>query len=123
MTSGRKILADKLKTDLPDWLILATARQLDAITKRTCILWTARRKRDEQVELSMLIDEIELWVFDPSEHVDYVEDALDDALLEVIEALEQHKDFAWQEAERGTLMDKFSGWRIPVICIYKVTAD
>lgn len=125
MSSGRKILAERLNAGLPTrWLVISTARGLDAITRPTVILWTSKRKRNGQLTLSLLQDEIELWVFDPTESPELIEDALDDRLLEVIEVLEQNPEFAWEEAERGTLTlderTRFSGWKIPLTCIYKV---
>ena len=122
-TSGRKVLSDALKVSLPGWLVLSTARSLDNVSKNTCVLWTAKRKRDEQIQMSLLTDEIELWVFVPTDNVDKIEDDLDDALLEVMEALEQNNAFAWQEAERGVLADKFSGWHLTVTCINNVTNE
>lgn len=69
MSSGRKILAERLKAGLPTrWLVISTARGLDAITRPTVILWTSKRKRNGQLTLSLLQDEIELWVFDPTEN-------------------------------------------------------
>lgn len=118
--SGRKILADKLSDDLDGWLVASTAKPIDAITRPTCVLWTTRRKRDEQIELSLLTDEIELWVLDPTTKPELIEDALDARLLEVIEALEQYEAFSWDTAERAVLAEVFSGWRMTITCIYNV---
>lgn len=118
--SGRKILADKLSDDLDGWLVVSTPKALDAIARPTVVLWTTRRKRDGQIELSLLTDEIELWVLDPTTKPELIEDALDARLLEVIEALEQYKEFAWEAADRAVLAEVFSGWRMTLTCIYNV---
>lgn len=120
--SGRNLLADAIKTDHPDWLVISTPRVVDSLVKPTCILWTGKRKRDEQLQVSILLDEIELWILTPTTKVDLIEDDLDELLMHVIETLEANQGFAWQEAERGTLAEKFDGWRMTVTCGYNITA-
>jgi len=120
--TGRPMLAAALAAGLPDWLIVSDARQLDTARKAgTCVLWTQRRTRPAKLGLDVLTDELTLWVLTATTDPAKIEDDLDDKLNQVLTVLEPHQAFAWTEADRGTLADKFEGWRLTITCLYRIT--
>ena len=119
--SGRSILAVQLAQALPDWQIVSDARQIDTVQRPgACILWTEKVTRPAKLGLDYMQDEITLWVLTPVDRPQDIENSLDDLLLAVFEALETLEQFAWTEAERGVLAEKFHGWRVPITCMYKI---
>lgn len=120
--TGRSLLAGELAAALPGWLIVSDARQIDTVPNPgACVLWTARRSRPAKLGLDWLLDELTLWVLTPATKPARIEDDLDELLQQVMEALEPLQAFAWTDAERGVLADKFDGWRLTVTCTYQIT--
>lgn len=119
--SGRQILAQALGGALPGWQIVADARALDGVRKPGAIvLFPITRKRPDLARLSLLQDELGLWVLTAADKPSVIEDDLDDLLEAVIGALEPLDAFVWTEATRGVLDETWHGWRLTVICNYKI---
>lgn len=120
--SGRKLLADALKTALPAWQIVSDARTLDGVRKPgAAVLWTARRLRPDKVTLDLLTDEITLWVLTATDRPADIEDDLDQLLDLAIEVLESLDWCVWAEATRGVLAETWHGWQLTVTCNYRIT--
>lgn len=120
--NGRKQLHQALTAALPGWQIVSDARQLDSVRRPgACVLWTEKLSRPAKLGLDWAQDEITLWVLTASDKPADIEDDLDDLLLSVLEVLEPLESFGWTEAERGVLAEQFHGWRVPLICLYKIT--
>jgi hypothetical protein len=119
--SGRTALAETLTAGLPNWLILSDARQLDRVPKPgACVLWTAKRHRLELNGFNYTRDEVELWVLTATDKPADIEDDLDQQFEQVVQVIEAAPAFAWTEAARGVLADKFHGWQITVICAARI---
>lgn len=121
--SARTELAAALAAALPDWLIISDARALDTVPRSTAVLWTSRINRPAKLGLDLLTTELTLWVLTPTSDPTRLEDALDVGLVDVMAALEPLQAFAWTEAERGTLADRFDGWRLSITCLNTITEE
>lgn len=122
--TGRVALAHVLAAALPDWQILSTARQLDSVRKPgAVVLWTQKRAKAPALGLDWFADELTLQVLTATTDPDLIEDDLDQLLFQVMQALEPHDAFAWEAAERVTLLDTFHGWQLTVTCIYQLTTE
>lgn len=120
--NGRQILADALRTKLVNWQVVSDARQIDSVRRPgAAVVWTQTRKRMELNGFAMLTDEVVVWVLTAATKPEEIENDLDSLLLDVLEVLEGLPEFTWSEAERGVLVEKFDGWRLPVACAYKIS--
>jgi len=120
--SGRQLLKTALEAALPDWQIVADARALDTIRRPgAAVLWTARRSRPAKLGLDAVQDEVTLWILTATDKPADVEDDLDGLFLAAAAALEPLDWCAWIDAERGTLADRFEGWRLTITCLYNIT--
>jgi hypothetical protein len=120
--SGRTILAQALRAGLPGWQIVADARALDPIRRPgAAVLWTASRRKAPALGLDWFADELTLWVLTATDKPEQLEDDLDGLLLQLLEVLEPLTAFAWEQADRGVLADKFEGWRLTVTCCFQLT--
>lgn len=124
MTSARTVLADRFKAALPSsWRIMGNARELDAITRPTVMLWQQRIERAEQINLHTLTCTLQVWVLVPGTDVDKADDELDAMLVAVLEAFQGQREYHWTAAERGVLYEKFHGWRLDVTAAYTIETD
>lgn len=121
--SGRKLLAGALTAALPGWTILSHARQLDVLTKPTCVLWTDKREKAPALGLAWFRDEVTLWVLTAADLPALVEDDLDGNLYEVMQALEPLNEYAWGTAERDVLAESFDGYKLTVTCVWQMLPD
>ena len=122
--SGRKLLKAALTAALPGWQIVADARALDGIRKPgAVVLWTARRTRPAKLQLDVVTDEVTVWILTATDKPADVEDDLDELFTAVADALEPLDWCAWTEAERGTLADRYEGWRLTITCLYTITEE
>ncbi|MFT4296527.1 MAG: hypothetical protein QM582_14055 [Micropruina sp.] len=121
---GRAMLAAALSDALPAWQIVADARALDSVRKpAAAVLWTSKRTRPDKLTLDILQDEITLWVLTAADNPAIIENDLDELLEAVIQAIEPLEWCAWTEAERGTLDEKYPGWRLTVSCAYQLITE
>ena len=122
--SGRQLLKAALETALPAWQIVADARALDGIRKPgAAVLWTARRTRPAKLNLDVVTDEVTLWILTATDKPADVEDDLDDLFATLTAALEPLDWCIWTDAERGTLADRYEGWRLTITCLYNITQE
>jgi hypothetical protein len=84
------------------------------------MVWQSTIERYPQITLDRLVVTVELWVLVGSEDPSKADDALDDAVTEVIEALHPITWLNWTVAERGVLIEKFHGYRITAQAIAKI---
>ena len=122
--SGRQLLKAALEAALPGWQIVADARALDSIRKPgAAVLWTARRTRPAKLNLDVVTDEVTLWILTATDKPADVEDDLDDLFTAVTAALEPLDWCIWTDAERGTLADRYEGWRLTITCLYNISQE
>lgn len=120
MDNGRTLLAAALTTALPDMDVVSNAVTIDSVRRGgAAVVWTNKRVRTDYANLSYLKDEVILWVVSGAD-AKTVEDDLDAKLQSVLEVLEQIPSLGWEEAERGTLLERFEGWRITVNFSYEI---
>lgn len=120
MDNGRTLLAAALTTALPDMDVVSNAVAIDSVRRGgAAVVWTNKRVRTDYANLSYLKDEVILWVVSGAD-AKTVEDDLDAKLQSVLEVLEQIPSLGWEEAERGTLLERFEGWRITVNFSYEI---
>lgn len=120
--NARTALAEALTTALPGFLVRGYALELDAVTRPTIMLWQTLVERLEQISLDRLKVTLELWVLVGAEDPAKADDALDDALGEVIAALHDLDWIDWTSAERGVLLDRFHGYRITAQAVAQIGA-
>lgn len=117
----RTAVADALIEALPaTFLVRGYPFEPDAVTRPTVMVWQSTIERYPQITLDRLVVTVELWVLVGSEDPSKADDALDDAVTEVIEALHPITWLNWTIAERGVLIEKFHGYRITAQAIAKI---
>lgn len=122
MAHARSTLGAILRDKLEGWTIVDTARQLDSIPKPgAVVLWGSKRTSSQTNGLPFLVDEVTLWVLTAADKPDAVEDDLDALLETVLEAIEDAPAFAWTEAERGVLADRWQGWQLTLTAVQNIT--
>lgn len=104
--------ATALSEHLPGWHITWQAGGLGEIREPTLVLVPQQIDRCNTIALGLL-PRYALWVFVPGTGEDpQFEQALERALLTAVTALEATGLLAWNTAQRGTLQETWSGWRI-----------
>lgn len=122
--SGRRMLTEALSAALPSWQVLSHPMQLDAVRQpAAAVLWTQKRSRAPQMDLTWFQDEITLWILTATDKPSLIEDDLDDLLVQVMTALAAHSAFYWDTAERDVLADTFHGYRLTVQCVWQLEPE
>lgn len=112
----RKVVSDALAAQLPPrkYKIVPTARSLDQLEAHRPVVMVVRREIADAATNPMgdYQETIDLWVVEPSIAS---EDRLDDALDDVLEAVERIPFIAFTRAERSIFGDQESpAWRLEV---------
>lgn len=117
----RSSLAAALAAALPaTYLVRGYPYEPDAVTRPTVMLWQSLIERLPQLELDRLVVTVELWVLVATEDPAKADDALDDAVSDVLQALHPIGWINWSTAERGVLLDRFNGYRITAQAVAKI---
>lgn len=119
--SPRIKAAGLLREMLPEWNVISEAREADAISKKTVLLWTSEAKRLEFINLSHVKWTLEAWITVPHSGANAAkfEESLDLALLEFLGAIEALTEITWESATRGALDGVIDGYRIPLTLSYQ----
>lgn len=122
--SPRKIIGDYLRQALTDWTVVDAPREVDAVARRTVILWTSSAERLEKYNLTHLKWDLETWItVPPAPTASAFEDSLDRALIDYIAALEATENIVWSKGERGTLADTIDGYRVTLTVVAQLTNE
>lgn len=121
--SVRTDLATALATALgDDYRVVGWQHGIDRVPKRTVMVWV-----DALTPVGISSDNLKvdlaLWVLTPSEDTPTADDDLDDALLDVIEALRPLTAFTWTRAQRGVYEDRFHGYQLTISAAGRVTPE
>lgn len=120
--SARTVLAAALTADLPTFDVIGYPTTPDAVTRPTVLLWQSSVRRHPSAPDSGVFEvDIELWVLVGTEGVTRVDDALDDALDQVLGVLNARPDFLWESADRQTLADRYHGYKITAKAVGRIT--
>ncbi len=110
---------DYLKTELTPllpagWTIIPNQKMPETITKITVVLKHLTIEPSPANPIGSLNNHVTITVADP--HTDQVraENALDDAVVELLTALDGHSRIVWRPANKVLVNDTYLGWDIPV---------
>lgn len=120
--NARTALSEALTDALPGFRVLGYSQDLDAVTRPTVMVWTSLIERAEQFGLDRIKVTVELWVLVGNDNPEAANDALDDALEDVLGALQDVDWIDWTTAERGVLFDRFHGYRITALAVAQIGA-
>ncbi len=118
----RRTLADALAAALPAYRVMGYATELDAVTRPTVLLWVSLIEPFETFGLDYLKVTFELWVVIGSQDPERANDDADDALTDVLTALQPLDYVDWTSAERGVLFDAHHGYRITAQAVAQIGA-
>ncbi len=121
-TTVRAYLVQEL--NLPDeWTVIAEQRFPETVSRTTVIVQHTRIEPLPEAPLGHLRHTLTLSVIDPHTDIAAAEDALDEALVEVIQALDTHASISWTEAEKVVHADRYVAWNITVTVITNKTEE
>lgn len=116
--SARTELAAALTVSLPStWRVLGYAADLDAVTRPTVLVWADAFTPRPEWGSGLHSLTLKMWVLTQSEDPARADDALDDALDLVIDALTPINWVRFESAERGVLRETFHGWQITATAV------
>ena len=118
--SARTALAQALAAALPTYRVLGYGEIPDSVTRPTVVVWVEKIERAEQIALDRLVLTFQAWVLVGGDNPATVDDALEAALDDVIDAWQGVPWCAWTEATRGVLADKFPGYLITARAVGKI---
>ena len=114
--SVRAYLIEQL--DLPDdWTVIPEQRFPETIAKTTVVLQHTRIERMAEAPLGHLRNEVVLSVLDPHTDIASAEDALDDAIVALLSAIDAHSTIAWTGAEKVIHREAYPAWNITLSVI------
>lgn len=114
--SVRHYLAAELA--LPaDWAVIPEQRFPETIAKTTVVLQHTRIEKLPEAPIGHLRHTIELSVIDPRQDIAKAEDALDDALVTLIQSLDGHPAINWTGAEKTMHRDTYVAWNLTLTVI------
>ena len=116
--SVRDYLATELTPLLPaSWRIIPEQRMPQTLDTITVVLKHRRIERLAEAPVGNLRNEVVLTVVDPHEDWATAEDALDDAVNDVLTALDGHSQINWTLAEKVAVSDTYIGWDLTLTVI------
>lgn len=114
--SVRAYLVEQL--DLPtEWSVIPEQRFPETIAKPTVVLQHTRIERLPEAPMGNIRHTVVLSVLDPHTDIAAAEDALDDAVTELLSAIDAHSTIAWTEAEKTTHRETFPAWNLTLTVI------
>lgn len=121
--NARTRLSDELKAALPGFRVIGFNANLDAVPKKTVMLWASQISRPERFQGKAGLFTFDLWVLVGQENSGTADNALDTALDDVIAALQPIGWVDWSLCERGVLFDTFHGWKVTVNAVAPLNDD
>ena len=115
--SARAALVELLATELDTAAYKITGSDPDTVRKRTVIVWTSALT-PQGIGSTRIEADLVVWVLVPEET--NPEDALDEAILDLVAAMYGASAFALRRAERGVYRDTWHGWRCEVTAGYQI---
>jgi hypothetical protein len=92
----------------------------DGVTAPTLLVWVESITRPEQFGLHLLQFDFSLWLLVGTEDPEKAMDQLDDALMDVIGALQQIGSLTWSNAEHGTYKNVWTGYKLTVTKVAQI---
>jgi len=116
--SVRSYLEAELKPLLPTtWRIIPNQRIPETIDRVTVALKVDRIEKLPEAPLGNLRNTVILTVADPHKDQVRAENALDDAVLNVLTALDGHSNIDWTLAQKVLATETYLGWDITLTVI------
>lgn len=108
----RDYIKDELAPLCPTtWAWIPAQRMPDTIARPTVVIKHNRLEPLEAAPLGHLRATVTLSVFDPHTDVDSAEDALDDAVIDLVTAIDTHAQIHWSAAEKVVSENNtYFGW-------------
>lgn len=121
--SVRSYLVDEL-TPLVNqgWRIIREQRMPETIDTITVVLKHSRIEKLPEAPMGALRNEVVLTVADPHEDIAKAEDALDDAVVDLLSVIDKHDSINWTEARKAKVNDNILGWDITLTVITTATS-
>lgn len=111
----REFLDEQLTELLPaTWRIIRNQTMPDRIDATTVVLGITRITKLPEAPRGCLVTEATVLVASPITDAKRAENALDDAVLEVCHALNDHPRIVWDEAKKVQASDQYFGWDISI---------
>lgn len=109
--------------DLPsDWRQIEEQRLPEVIDRETVIVKHTRIERLPDAPIGHLDNEVILAVFVPNRDLARAEDRLDNAIVELLAAIDAHPKIGWREAEKVvTPGQQYPGWELTLRVITEKT--
>ena len=103
-----------LKRELPTSYAVTGLRTMDSVTKKTLLVY------QESVQPVALFEprvtaRLAVWILVPQTQPGPADDALDDALTDVLGVIHGMGQVAWESAERGVLEESWHGYKVTVV--------
>jgi hypothetical protein len=112
----RPWLAEQL--ELPTaWHVIPEQRMPETIARITVVIKHRRIEKLPEAPIGHLRHEVTLTVADPHTDVAAAEDALDEAVVELIGTLDGHPSISWSDAEKVAVNDTYFGWDLTLSVI------
>lgn len=92
----------------------------DGITAPTLLVWVETITRPEQFGLHYVRVDFSLWLLVGTEDPEKAADQLDDALMDVLGALQQIDSLTWSNAEHGTYKQQWNGYKLTVTKVAQI---
>lgn len=118
--SARTDLVAALRVAMPTYRITDTKGVQDGIKRPTVGVWMQSLTRRPEWQKGHAQLNFELWVLVPQEDSDRADDALDDALADVLEALNGLDWLDWSTCTRGVLFESIHGYNVTVSAVAKI---
>lgn len=111
----RDFLTEQLKPLLPEgWRWVPFQRNVDALDVMT-VLWKQTRMAPlPEAPVSWVRVEGVLTVVSPNQDIERSEAALDDAVLDLVLALDSLPRIGWTEANKVLVADQYFGWDVSI---------
>lgn len=117
-SSLREYVRDELKKHVPaKWRIIPVQRIPDQITDVTVIIKHTRIERLKAAPLGKLENSLVVTIVTPHADIERAEDELDDAVIDLLGALDGHPGLGWSSAEKVSVDEVYLGWDINMTAI------
>ncbi len=100
-----------------EWHVIPEQRFPETISRTTVVLQHTRIERLPEAPLGHLRHTVTLTVADPHTDIAAAEDGLDDALTDLLSAIDAHSTIAWTEAEKVVHAERYVAWNLTLTVI------
>lgn len=118
MTARTDLIAD-LKRHLPRGSKVI-GYEPDSVTEPTHLVFLESITRPDQLGLHRLQIDFGIWLLVGSENPEKASDQADDALMELLGALQGIDQLWWSSAERGVYDEKWHGYKLTVTKVAQI---